>query len=325
MLIVDDVPAESQLLARHLAPEGYTVHRARDGQEALDIVERDQPDVILTDVRMPRCNGFDLCRQLKSQPATRLIPVVLMTGATEGEDRLKAIDAGADDFLSKPVERNELRARVRSLLRLKRFTDDLDSAEVVLRTLAQMIEARDPYTQGHCERLAMYAGLLGRRLHLPEDELSTLVRGGYFHDIGKIAVPDAILLKRGPLAPEERRRMEEHCVAGDRLCGDLRVLRAVRPVVRHHHEKLDGTGYPDGLRGDAVPLLAQIIGIVDVYDALTTARPYKPALTSQVSYDILRQEVDRGWRRRDLVEEFIAADTDRLATPGDGSSSEMRS
>jgi putative two-component system response regulator len=264
------------------------------------------PDVILSDIRMPNRDGFSFCRAVKSNPDTRLIPLVLMTGATETDDRLHAIEAGADDFLTKPVDQHELEARVRSLMQLKRFTDELDSAENVLRSLALMIEARDAYTEGHCERLARYAVELGEHLGLPDEDLAALSRGGYFHDLGKIAIPDAILLKPGPLTPDERRQMEAHAVIGDRLCGDLRSLQGVRAIVRHHHERLDGSGYPDGLRGDAIPLLAQIIGIVDVYDALTTARPYHAAQTPEAAFAELRREVARGWRSGELVEAFIA-------------------
>jgi putative two-component system response regulator len=271
----------------------------------LQEVERAAPDVILSDIRMPRLDGFAFCRAVKTNPATRLIPVVLMTGTTEIDDRLSAIEAGADDFLTKPVDQLELEARVRSLMQLKRFTDDLDSAEDVLRSLALMIEARDKGTEGHCERLARYAVRLGERLGLPDDDLAALNRGGYFHDIGKIGIPDAILLKRGPLTPAERVEMQAHPEIGDRLCGNLRSLHKVRAIVRHHHERLDGSGYPDGLRGDEIPLLAQVIGIVDVYDALTTERPYQRALTPEEAFAELRDEVARGWRRADLVEAFI--------------------
>ena len=200
----------------------------------------------------------------------------------------------------------ELKARVRSLMQLKHFTDELDSAEVVLKSLALMIEARDAYTQGHCERLARYATRLGERLGLPPEDLLALAKGGYFHDIGKIAIPDCILLKPGPLTPEEFEKMKEHPVIGERLCGDLRALHHVRPIVRHHHERQDGSGYPDGLKGDEVPLLAQIIGIVDVYDAITTTRPYRAALSPETAIAALREEVARGWRRDELVETFIA-------------------
>ncbi len=269
------------------------------------------PDVVLTDLRMPNGDGLDMCRAMKADPATRLIPIVIMTGSLESGDRIKAIEAGADDFLAKPVDVMELRARVRSLMRVKRFTDDLDSAEAVLRSLVLTVEARDAYTLGHCERLAEYATALGGVLGLSEEETLTLRRGGYFHDLGKIAVPDSVLLKRGPLTPEEFTVIREHPVIGDRLCGDLRSLRRVRPIVRLHHERLDGSGYPDGLKGDAIPLVAQIIGIVDVYDAMTTDRPYRSALDSAVAFAQLEDEVRRGWRRADLVDPFIKLQTRR--------------
>jgi cyclic di-GMP phosphodiesterase len=305
ILVVDDLAANLELLERMLSAQGYAVLTARDGEEALSVVAQSPPDVVLTDIRMPRRDGFGLCRELKSTAATRLIPVVLMTGASEADDRIHAIEAGATDVLGKPIDLPELKARVRSLMQLKQFTDELDSAELVLRTLALMIEARDAYTQGHCERLAAYATLLGQRLGLPQDDLTALAKGGYFHDIGKIAIPDSILLKPGPLTPEEFERMKEHTIIGERLCGDLRALHKVRPIVRHHHEHLDGSGYPDHLAGDAVPLLAQIIGIVDVYDAITTNRPYRAALSQETAFKALREEVTCGWRNRDLVEAFI--------------------
>ena len=307
ILVVDDLDSNLRLLEDVLTEQGYQVLVARDGEEAIDVVTREQPDLVLSDVRMPRCDGFDLCRALKSAAATRLLPVVLMTGTAEARDRITAIEAGATDFVTKPIDQSELRARLRSLMQIKRYTDDLDSAEAVLRSLALMIEARDAYTDGHCQRLARYATELGLLVNLPEDDLATLGRGGYFHDIGKIALPDAILQKPGPLTAAEFDQVKQHPAVGDRLCGDLRALARVRPIVRHHHERLDGSGYPDGLAGDAIPLLAQIIGIVDVYDALTTTRPYHQAMSSQEALAVLATEVSRGWRRADLVEAFTAA------------------
>ena len=306
ILVVDDLATNLDVLERMLSAQGYRVFTARDGEEALEVVAREHPDVVLTDVRMPRRDGFGLCRELKAAARTRLIPVVLMTGASEADDRLQAIEAGATDLLGKPIDLPELKARVRSLMQLKHYTDELDSAEVVLKSLALMIEARDAYTQGHCERLARYATRLAERLGLPQEQIIALAKGGYFHDIGKIAIPDCILLKPGPLTPEEFEQMKEHPVIGERLCGDLRALHHVRPIVRHHHERLDGSGYPDGLKGDDVPLLAQIIGIVDVYDAITTTRPYRAALSRETAIAALREEVKRGWRRDDLVELFVA-------------------
>ncbi|HXT70711.1 MAG TPA: HD domain-containing phosphohydrolase [Vicinamibacterales bacterium] len=305
VLLVDDLPASLRLIERWLSMDGYDVLKCHDGAAALAAVAEHRPDVVLMDVHMPGITGIEACHQIKMDPSTRLTPVILMTGVARADDRIRAIDAGADDFLTKPVDAQELRARVRSLIRLKRYTDDLDSAEAIILSLALTVEARDPYTDGHCQRLAQYAVALGRRLGLTDEDLSALHRGGYLHDIGKIAIPDAILLKRGKLTSEEYTLMKTHPVVGDRLCGNLRALDRVRPIVRHHHERLDGSGYPDGLRGDSIPLLAQIVGIVDVYDALTTIRPYKKALSSADALDVLSKEAAIGWRDRHLVDTFI--------------------
>jgi putative two-component system response regulator len=231
--------------------------------------------------------------------------VVLVTSLSEREDRIKGINAGADDFLTKPVNPHELQARVRSLVRLKRYTDDLDSADTVILSLGLTIEARDPHTGGHCERMSAYAAAFGAHLNLGEDDIAALHRGGYLHDVGKIGIPDAILLKPSSLTRDERAVMEQHTVIGDSLCGDLRPLRLVRSIVRHHHEHLDGSGYPDGLLGDAVPLLAQITSIVDIYDAMTSQRVYRPALTPHEAFTELQVAVGRGWQSAQLVEEFI--------------------
>jgi putative two-component system response regulator len=271
----------------------------------LDLVRHESPDVVLTDVVMPGLTGLDLCRELKNNPATRLIPVVLITALSDSDDRIEGINAGADDFLSKPVNSAELKARVRSLVHLKRYTDELDSAESVITSLALTIEARDPYTEGHCERLAKYATALGAQVQLAPDDLAALRRGGFLHDIGKVGIPDAVLHKPAALTTSEFEEMKLHTVIGDRLCGQLRSLRRVRPIVRHHHERLNGTGYPDGLKGDDIPLLAQITGLVDVYDALTTDRPYRRGRSQDEAFEVLVDEVNRGWRARPLVDAFI--------------------
>ncbi len=278
---------------------------AHDGREALDVVSRDQPDLVLMDVMMPTLDGFETCRRLKSDRATCLVPVVLVTALQDPGDRIRGLEVGADDFLIKPVNDAELTARVRSLLRIKRYTDELDSAESVIVSLAMTIEARDGTTDGHCQRLARYAVQLGLEVGLPDEEIAALERGGFLHDIGKVGIPDDILLKPGRLTEREFEVMKQHTVIGDRLCGELKSLRRVRPIVRYHHERLDGTGYPDGLKGRAVPLLAQIIGVVDVFDALTTARPYKLALPAERAYEELLIEADRGWRDRALVQALI--------------------
>lgn len=318
ILVVDDEPANVQVLARLMTRLGYEVLTALDGEAALQSVGRNSPDLVLLDVNMPGLDGFEVCRRLKSDPETRLIPIVLITTLTASEDRIRGIDAGADDFLTKPPVVAELEARVRSLTRLKRHTDELDSAESVILTLGLTIEARDPCTKGHCERLAAYATALGLRLRLDNDQLIALNRGAFLHDVGKIGVPDAVLLKAGRLTGSEYALMQQHTVIGDNLCGELRLLEDVRPIVRHHHERPDGTGYPDGLRGDDIPLLAQILSVVDVYDALTTERPYKAALTPERAIRELREEATKGWKHATFVEAFAAlsaeTDLDRLST-----------
>lgn len=305
VLVVDDMPANVDLMSRLLAREGYDVVTASDGEQALQMIDETRPDLVLMDVLMPKLSGYDVCHRIKQNSATRLTPVVLITALQDRNNRIQGINAGADDFLTKPVDEHELKARARSLVRLKRYTDDLDSAESVIISLALVIEARDAYTEGHCQRLAAYATALGTALGLGAEHIAALLRGGYLHDIGKVGIPDSVLLKADRLSHGEYEQMKTHPVIGDRLCGELRSLRHVRPIVRHHHERLDGTGYPDGLKGDAIPLLAQIMGIVDVYDAITTDRPYKPAASAERAFDELMGEVNQGWRRRDLVDAFI--------------------
>lgn len=305
VLVVDDETSVTAVFARLLSREGYAVAIAHDGPSALVTVAHHPPDVILLDVMMPGLNGFELCRRLKRDPQTRLTPIVLVTALSAREQRIEGLEAGADDFLSKPVDTQELLARVRSLIRTKRYTDDLDSAAAIIMTLAQMIEGRDEHTEGHCYRLANYATALGRHLGLNTEELQALYRGGFLHDIGMLAIPDPVLRKAGPLEPEEYELIKSHTVIGDSLVSHLRSLQAVRPIIRHHHERFDGSGYPDGLQGDQIPLLAQIMGLVDVYDAITVHRPYQRAKSVEESLDLLRAQATRGWRRPDLVDAFV--------------------
>lgn len=306
LLVADDSPANRELLASLLESQGYRVICAEDGEQALEVVAKQPIDLALVDVMMPRRNGFGVCLDLKTRPETRLIPVVLVTGLTATEDRIQGIECGADDFLNKPVNKEELLARVRSLLRLKQYTDELENAETVLFSLALGIEAKDPYTRGHCDRLSKYSVALADRLQLPDEQRVALRRGGVVHDIGKLAVPEHILLKPGPLTPEERKVMEQHPVAGERICGPLKSFRYVLPIIRHHHEKQNGSGYPDGLAKAQIPLTARILQTVDVYDALTTDRPYRRALAPAEAFRIMREEVRRGWWDVELMDEFEA-------------------
>jgi putative two-component system response regulator len=307
ILVADDNEANRELLSALLTAEGYQVVSAADGQQALARVHSDSIDLALLDVVMPRPTGFEVCLAMKSKPETRLIPVILLTSLNSDADRIHGIMCGADDFLNKPVNKHELLARVNSLLRLKQFTDELDNAETVLLSLALSIEAKDPYTEGHCDRLSKYSVALAEKLGLPEDLRVALRRGGLIHDIGKLAVPESILLKPGPLTSEERKIMEQHTIAGERICAPLRSFRHVLPIIRHHHEKQDGSGYPDGLKGAEVPLTARILQITDIYDALTTDRPYRKALPLEKAFAIMREEVKRGWWDGSILDEFETA------------------
>lgn len=287
-----------------LRREGFEVRDASDGASALAECASFRPDLILLDILMPGLDGFEVCRRIKATPETRLTPVVLITGLSATEDRIQGINAGADDFLSKPIDYNELLARSKSLLRLKQFTDELENAEAVLFSLAQSIESRDPYTHGHCERLANMAVQLGNRLGLAEDQLKALRRAGIVHDVGKVVVPDAILLKPGPLDAAELAVIRKHPEVGEQICAPLKTFRLVLPIIRHHHEKHDGSGYPDGLRGAEIPLTASILQVADVYDALTTNRPYRTADPPREALQIMDDEAVRGWWNRDLFAAF---------------------
>lgn len=304
VLIVDDDPDARTILSQLLTRQGYIIDAAVDGPSALTAVAQRRPDLIILDILMQGMNGFEVCRRLKQDPVSRLIPVIMVTGNGQQKQRIEALDSGADDFLSKSVDSHELLARVRALIRMKRYTDDLDSAASIIMAMASLIEVRDGNTEGHCHRMANYATALGRAVGMGQHDVQTLHRGGFLHDIGMLAIPDGILRKTGSLDPDEYDLVKSHTIIGESLCGTLRSLQSVRPIVRHHHERLDGTGYPDGLRGDAIPLTAQIIGVVDVFDAVTTQRAYQQTRPTADALDLLREQVHRGWRSRELVETF---------------------
>jgi putative two-component system response regulator len=305
ILVVDDNQDNSLLMRELLSSRGYDVSTAGTADEAEQLLAQQHPDLILLDVIMPGKSGYEFCAELKSDAKTRLIPVVMITGLSDREDKVRGIESGADDFLNKPIFPEELFARVKSLIKLKEFTDELDSAEDVLCTLGLSVEARDPYTEGHCERLSRYASELGKHLGLDYDSLVALKRGGFLHDLGKIRIPDEVLKKGSNLTPAEWDIMKQHPIYGETICKPLRSLRLVLPIIRHHHEHWNGSGYPDGLRGDNIPLLARILQVVDVYDALRTERPYKPAMTHEQAAETMRDEAAAGLWDKQLVEEFL--------------------
>jgi putative two-component system response regulator len=323
ILVADDNEANLDLLSGILTAAGYHVTCVTNGDQAVAAVFSGFIDLVLLDVVMPGRTGFSACQQIKLNPRTRLIPVVLITSLTDTNDRIHGIMCGADDFLNKPVNKPELLARVHSLLRLKSFTDELENAETVLFSLATSIEAKDPYTEGHCERLSESSVVLADRVGLPEELRVALRRGGIVHDVGKVAVPEHILLKPGPLTDAEWKIMKLHPVVGEKICLPLKSFRLVVPIIRHHHEKLDGSGYPDGLKGDEIPITAKILQAVDIYDALTTDRPYRKAMPPEEAIAQIRSEVKRGWWDGSLVDELEALATDLVPVAG-GETSHVR-
>jgi len=295
ILVVDDQAPNREFLRDTLIDDGHNVITAANGEDALSALHELQIDLVLLDIMMPGKRGFEVCREIKTNPLIYLTPVVFVTALSDKESRIESIRSGGDDLLTLPVDRIELLARVRSLLRLKHRTDELERVESVLFMLARIIEGRDPGTHGHCERISALSMSLGLNLGLNAEQVSALRLAGVVHDIGKINIPDAVLLKPGPLSSEEWRLMREHPAVGERICAPLRSFRLALPIIRHHHEKRDGSGYPDGLRGDDIPITARILQVVDVYDALKSVRPYKCAMSSTDAIRTMREEVGKGW------------------------------
>ncbi len=304
ILLVDDHPGVRDSMSRLLGRHGFDVISAHDGPSAIIACRTLKPDLVILDVQIPGCDGFEVCRSIKSATASALVPVVLVTAIDSAEYRLRGAEAGADDFFTKPVATPQLVARVRAALRQKHITDGMEATEAVLFTLARIVEGRDADTEGHCNRLSVLGERLGARIGLPRASQLALRHAGIVHDIGKVVVPDAVLLKRGPLTDDEWAIMRRHAVEGERICAPLNSFRDVLPIIRHHHERLDGTGYPDGLKGDAIPITARVLQVVDVFDALTMARPYKPALTPSGAMDVMEDEVRRGWWDPAVYAEF---------------------
>lgn len=304
ILVVDDEPAIVDVLSRLLSRDGYQVMTARNGAEALQMVAQQKPDLILLDVMMPFVDGFTVCQQLKNDEQTALIPITMLTGQDDFEHRRRGMEVGADDFLSKPFEQSMLRARIQSQLRIKRLTDQLEHTENVIFMLAMAIEEKDTYTEGHLQRLKHYSEQLALASGLEEDVVRAVRYGGVLHDIGKVGVSEAILTKPNVLTPDERLQMQEHPVIGERIVTQMRFAQAVAPIVRHHHERWDGGGYPDRLAGTDIPIGARIVAITDSYDAMTTDRPYRAALHQDEAIRRLRQDSGTQWDAS-LIERFI--------------------
>ncbi|MGA3023764.1 MAG: HD domain-containing phosphohydrolase [Bryobacteraceae bacterium] len=305
ILIVDDNEINRRLIRAMLKTTSYHIVECHKAVEALKILLSDKVDLVILDLMLPEMGGPEFCRRLKADRRTRFIPVLMMTSVQGFENEVVGITSGADEFLTKPLHPAVLRARIRSMLRNKALIDSLEEAESILFALAQAVEQRDQYTGLHCQRLATYSVALGEALGLSRTEMRALYRGGYMHDIGKIGVPDAILFKRGALTDDEWVVMRSHTTKGEEICRPMKSLAPVLPIIRSHHERWDGSGYPDGRSGEDVPLLARVLQIADIYDALTTSRSYKAALTHEEAAMVMMQEVEKGWRDPELVSLFL--------------------
>lgn len=305
ILIVDDNVANVELLEAYLLSADYRVVKAFDGQEGIDQAYKENPDLIFLDIMMPKLDGYEVCKRLKTDEKMRFIPIVMITALSEMDAKIKGLDVGADDFLSKPFNKLEMMARVRSLLRIKHLHNDLDSSENIIFTLALALEAKDPYTAGHSERVASLARSLAKEVGLPEDMQNKIHKAGILHDIGKIGISESILNKNTTLNGDEYGEVINHPSIGANICEPLKSLLDIIPMVRYHHERFDGSGHPDGLIGENTPLGARIISIADAFDAMTSARPYREAIEKGKAINIMTSEAEMGQWDPKLLSAFI--------------------
>ena len=285
-----------------LRDQGYSVIAHRSGEDLLDSCPRVRPDLILINASSPNICGPEICRRLKADQRNRLTPVILITNLSDTSDSSSTSEISADDLWRGAPSRWEVLNRLHSLLQIKSYIDEQTVS--VITSLARSIEGRDPYTKGHCDRLSILAARFGKNLDMCTHDLESLNIAASVHDVGKVIIPDAILFKPGWLTLDEIKIMEQHPIEGERICSPLKSLRDVLPIIRHHHERMDGSGYPDGLRRSLIPFGARVLQIVDIYDALTTDRAYRKAVTVQSALTTLSMEADRGWLDAGLVRRF---------------------
>lgn len=306
ILIIDGEEINRRLLKAIFKTAPYRILESRKASEAMALLQSEKVDLVILDLMLPEMSGAEFCRWMKANRLTKLVSVLMITSVQGIENEIVGISSGADEFLIKPLHPAVVRTRVRAMLRNKALIDSLEEAETILFALAQAVEQRDVFTGQHCQRLAIASVMLGEALGLPPGDLTALYRGGYLHDIGKISIPDAILFKHGELTALEWEIMRSHPIRGEEICRPMKSLWPVLPVIRNHHERWDGSGYPDALAGEDIPLLARILQVADIYDALITERPYKPALSHQEAFTLMDEEVRRGWRDPELVPLFVS-------------------
>ena len=310
ILLVDVASRERENGKAFLENQKHNVFTAENAESARRLCLQLQPDLVLLHDHLPHIGGFELCRRLKEDPLNRLTPVVLVSVAPTPRELEQGREAGAADFWGPPSSLWDWLGRIRSLLRLKSYIEE--TGKCVILALARSIEAERSLMHGHSDRIADHAVQLGESLGMTEGDLQELRLASQLHDIGKVAIPDSILLKPGRLNPEETEIVRQHPLTGAQICAPLKLLRPILPIIRHHHERMDGTGYPDGLRAEEIPLKARIVHVADVYDALINDRSYREALTSQEALEILHQEAACGWIDASLVWKFA-----RICQSGD--------
>lgn len=304
ILVVDDRPLSRMTAVDLLSLDGYEVLEANSDRKIFDSILEQQPDLLLLDVMLQETNGFELCKQLKGDYRTRDLPIILTTVEARREFRLKVVEVGADDLLTKPFDRFELSSRVKNLINQKRLNEGLDQTEQVLFSIAKAVESRSSDRGGSCARVADLVRMFGEYLELSAEDSGNLIFAAHLHDIGTIAIPDSVMLKEGELTPDERELIRQHVLIGEKICQPLRNRKGVLPIIRHHHERWDGTGYPDGLSAEQIPYLAQIFQVIDIYDALTSDRPHKKAYTPDEALKIIAEETVKGWRNPELIAAF---------------------
>jgi putative two-component system response regulator len=304
ILLVDDLADNQQTLRALFEGEAYRILTAVRADEALEKLDREPIDLVILDMFLPDMDGTECCRRIRKNRRTELVPILMLSCSQAAEDEIAGVGSGADGFLGRPYHPEVLRTRVRSMLRHKATVDRLEESETILLAMARAVEQRDNNTAGHCERLAALSVAMGMAMELPSHHLLALHRGGYLHDIGKIGMPDALLFKKGPLSEAEWRTMRTHTLTGEEICRPMKCLAPVLPIIRSHHERWDGTGYPDGISGHSIPLLARVLQMADIYDALTADRPYKAAMSSGDALRTMQEETDRGWHDPELMRLF---------------------
>lgn len=307
ILIVDDDPLQRLLLRDVLNVSGliFELEEAKNGQEALEKCKLHDFDAILTDKHMPVMDGDEVCRIIRKDISSRFVPILMVSGSTSSEAIVQSFAAGASDFVQKPYRAVELFSRIKSAVEKKRLTDQLDSAESLLFALARMVEAKDKTTGDHCSRLAHMGVVFGNEIGLSRVQIEALRCGGVLHDIGKLGIPDSILLKDSPLNDSEWVLMREHTTIGANLCQGLSTMKHVVPIILHHHEKWDGSGYPHRLTGHDIPYLARIFQVIDIYDALASKRPYKKSMSHEEIVAVMQEEANKGWRDPELIGVFL--------------------